>query len=493
MAFSNMLLTPKEMAQADSLTIAVGTPGAELMAHAGAAVASEIRRRWPACRVVVLCGPGNNGGDGFVVARLLAEAGWEVRVALLGPREALHGDAAHHASLWTGAVEPLSPEVLEGADLIVDALFGTGLSRPLSDAVTAVLREATSRDVPIVAVDVPSGVFGETGEDTGAAPARLTVTFFRKKPGHLLQPGRGLCGEIVVADIGISDRVLPQIAARTFENGPALWQSALPRPPVTGNKFSRGHALIRGGYPLTGAARLAARGAARVGAGLVTIAVPEVALPIYAAALTSIMVAPVANADDLGRLLEDRRISGLLIGPGAGRGAEIRAHVLAMLAASRPVVLDADVFSAFADAPEVLFQAIHTPCVMTPHEGEFARIFQVTGDKLRRARAAAVASGAVVVLKGSDTVVAAPDGRAAINANAPPTLATAGAGDVLGGIILGLITQGMAAFEAACAGVWLHGAAAQAFGPGLMAEDLPDLLPGVLRSLAPQVSEPGQL
>jgi len=346
-----------------------------------------------------------------------------------------------------------------------------------------VLQAAGASGRPIVAVDVPSGVFGDSGEDGGAVQARLTVTFFRKKPGHLLLPGRALCGEVVVADIGTPASVLVDIAPQTVENTPAAWRDSLPRLGATAQKFNRGHALLWGGYPLTGAARMAARAAARAGAGLVSVAMAPVALPIYATALTSIMPAPVGDAAALDALLGDRRITGLLIGPGAGRTAEVRGHVLAMLAAGRPTVLDADVFSLFEADPGVLFAAIRAPCVMTPHEGEFARIFSETGSKLARARAAAVRAGAVIVLKGSDTVIASPDGRAAINANAPPTLATAGAGDVLSGLILGLLTQGMAVFEAACAAVWLHGACAQAFGPGLIAEDLPDLLPGVLGRL----------
>ena len=477
------LLTTAEMGEADRLAIAGGIPGPVLMEHAGGAVAHEIRARFQPCLVVVLCGPGNNGGDGFVAARKLVEAGWQVRLALLGAVDALHGDALWAAKRWTGAVLPLSPECLDGAGVIVDALFGAGLSRPLEGASVAVLRAAGASGRPIVAVDVPSGVFGDSGADGGAAQARLTVTFFRKKPGHLLLPGRALCGELVVADIGTPESVLERIAPQTVENTPAVWRAHLPQLAATAQKFNRGHALLWGGYPLTGAARMAARAAARVGAGLVSVAMAPVALPIYAAALTSIMPAPVADTAELVALLDDRRITGLLIGPGAGRATEVRVHVLAMLAAGRPTVLDADVFSLFEPDPATLFAAIRAPCVMTPHEGEFARVFSETGSKLARARGAAVRAGAVIVLKGSDTVIASPDGRAAINANAPPTLATAGAGDVLSGLILGLLTQGMAVYEAATAAVWLHGACAQAFGPGLIAEDLPDLLPLVLRTL----------
>ena len=264
-----------------------------------------------------------------------------------------------------------------------------------------------------------------------------------------------------------------------FENDPALWLADLPRPNSSGNKYSRGHGLISGGYPITGAARMAARATARAGSGLTTIAVPEIALPIYAAALTSILVRPVVEPGDFGRLLADRRISAFLIGPGVG--GETRA--LAMPSSGRATLIDADAITTFQDDPEALDRAIVDACVVTPHKGEFKRVFNASGDKLQRTRAAARRSGAIVVLKGANTVIAAPDDRAIINANAPPTLATPGSGDVLSGFIVGLLAQGMEPFLAAAAAVWLHGAAAVAFGPGLVAEDLPDILPRVLRGL----------
>jgi hydroxyethylthiazole kinase-like uncharacterized protein yjeF len=314
--------------------------------------------------------------------------------------------------------------------------------------------------------------------------AVLTVTAFRKKPGHLLMPARSFCGEVIVTDIGTPVSVLEQIAPDTFENDPALWLDQLPVTSDDGNKHTRGHALIFGGYPMTGAARMAARAAARAGAGLTTIAVAEMALPVYAASLTSIMVRPIVTPADFMHLLDRSRFSAWLIGPGAGVDKETLGRTVAMLATGCPTVIDADAITVFQDDPGALDRAIIGPCVLTPHDGEFHRVFDAAGDKLMRTRAAAKRCGAVVVLKGSDTVIAAPDGRAIINSNAPSTLATAGSGDVLGGIILGLLAQGMDAFLAAAAGVWLHGAAANAFGPGLLAEDLPDLLPPVFRTLA---------
>ena len=484
MNMQTALLSVEQMGEADRLAMASGLCETDLMHKAGGAVAHEILRRWTPRPVAVLCGPGNNGGDGFVAARHLAGAGWPVRLAMLGARENLSGAARHHAGLWTGAVEPLVPAVLEGAGLVIDALFGAGLSRALDAPVTAVLAAAAEKRVPIIAVDVPSGVLGNNGQNLGAVAASLTVTFFRKKPGHLLLPGRRLCGQTIVAGIGIPQSVLAQIKPDTFENDPALWLADLPRLQPEGHKFSRGHALVWGGYPATGAARLAARACARAGAGLTTIAVPPVAFPVYAASLLSIMVQPVEGPGDFEQLLADTRYCALLVGPGAGVSAHTRSRTLAMLATGRPVVIDADAMTVFQEDPAALFRAICGPCILTPHEGEFARLFDAGGDKLCRARRAARRSGAIVVLKGSDTVIAAPDGRAIINANAPPSLATAGSGDVLAGIICGLLAQGMEPFLACAAAVWMHGAAALAFGPGLLAEDLPDLLPGVLNSLA---------
>jgi hydroxyethylthiazole kinase-like uncharacterized protein yjeF len=471
------------MNTADRLAIAAGTPGVLLMQRAGEAVAREVERRFSPRPVTVLCGPGNNGGDGFVAAAMLARSGWPVRVALSGEVDALHGDALHHARLWRGEVESLAPSVIENAQLVIDALFGSGLNRRLQADARDTLSFARRLRVPIIAIDIPSGVRGDSGEDWGAAQALCTVTFVRKKPGHLLLPGRDLCGEVMVADIVMPRAVLDTLAVDTWENTPQLWQSKLPKSRSTGHKYSRGHALLYGGYPMTGAARMAARAAARIGAGLTTVAVPQQAFPLYAAALTSIMVQPLDEAQDFDRLLADPRYSAVAIGPGAGINDATRGFAVSALRSRKPVVLDADALSVFAGRSGEMFAEIRGDCVMTPHDGEFKRVFDDAGDKLTRTRRAARESGAVIVLKGSDTVVAAPDGRAVINANAPATLATAGSGDVLGGFILGLLAQGMDAFPAAAAGVWLHGAAASLFGLGLLAEDLPDLLPQVLRRL----------
>jgi NAD(P)H-hydrate epimerase len=478
------LLTPHEMGRADALAIAAGISGEQLMEAAGTAVAGAIASRWAARPVAVLCGPGNNGGDGFVVARRLAASGWTVRLFLLGPRDALKGDAAHHAALWDGAVETLPAALPDGIGLVVDAIFGAGLARPVDGIVRDLLESLAARRLPVVAVDVPSGVDGTTGAMRGFAPScALTVTFFRKKPGHLLFPGRALCGETVVADIGIPASVLATIAPRCFENAPAVWRHVFPWPRQDGHKYSRGHALIAGGAVMTGAARLAAQAAMRSGAGLATIAAPREVFPIYAGALAGIIVQPVDGPADFGALLGDARRNAILVGPGVGAAPATRDLVLAALATRRSTVLDADVFAVFAGKAGELAAAMVGPTLLTPHAGEFARLFADAGDRLASARRAAQESGATVLLKGADTVVAAADGWAVINANAPPDLATAGSGDVLAGIATGLLAQAMPLALAGAAAVWLHGAAAAAFGPGLVAEDIISTLPAVLRAL----------
>lgn len=476
-----LLLSPAEMAAADAFAIAAGVPGATLMANAGRAVAEAIAARCSPRPVAVLCGPGNNGGDGFVAARVLADAGWPVRVASLVPVSAYRGDAAMFATDWGEATE-LSEASLDGARLVVDALFGAGLNRVLDGTAAAALRAAEARGLPIVAVDVPSGLDGATGAVRGYAPrAALTVSFFRAKPGHLLLPGRDLCGECAIVDIGIPEAAAPASRARCWRNGPELWR--LPRLGADAHKYRRGHLLAAGG-PMTGAIRLAVRGARRAGVGLASVVCDAADAPAYSHDPGVIVLA--GGDDAFAAALADGRRNVALIGPGHGETERLRGRVAAILAAGRACVLDADVFGAFAEAPSALFDAIRAPTVLTPHAGEFARLFpdlDAARDRLGAARAAAARSRAVMVLKGADTVIAAPDGRAAINADAPPTLATGGSGDVLAGFAAGLLGQGMAAFEAACAAVWLHGRAAAAFGPGLIAEDLPEMLPGVLRAL----------
>jgi hydroxyethylthiazole kinase-like uncharacterized protein yjeF len=494
------LLSNTEMAQADRLTIAGGVTGIDLMERAGRAVADAVTARHPiGSRIAVVAGPGNNGGDGFVAARLLAGRGYRVRVLFTGEIARLKGDAALAAKTWTGPLASALPDALDGpkgaSDVVIDALFGAGLDRPVEGLARAMIESMNAQPAPVVAVDLPSGINGTSGAVMGiAVKAAQTVTFFRKKPGHLLLPGRFHCGAIAVADIGISDSVLAQIAPQTFENIPALWLKDFPVPREAGHKYDRGHAVVVSG-PLwsTGAARLAARGALRAGAGLVTIASPREALAVNAAASLAVMVRPVDGPGELAQFLSDRRLNALAIGPGLGVGEATCELVLAALSGERAVVLDADAITSFAEQPQRLAEALRRrggrATILTPHEGEFSRCFGAldaqtkVGSKLERVRLAAKITAATVLLKGADTVVAAAGGRAAIAANAPPYLATAGAGDVLTGMAAGLLAQGMPAFEAAAAAIWLHGEAAVEAGPGLISEDLPEALPRVYRAL----------
>jgi hydroxyethylthiazole kinase-like uncharacterized protein yjeF len=490
------LLTTAEMAEADRLAIASGIAGIELMENAGRAVADAASgRASQGRRVAIVAGPGNNGGDGFVAARHLAERGLTVRVSFVGDRKRLKGDAALAADRWSGPVEAASPSALADCDIVIDALFGAGLDREVEGLARAMIEAMNSAGVPVIAVDLPSGVNGTTGAVMGVAVnAKHTVTFFRRKTGHMLLPGRLHCGSIEVADIGIPASVLDKIKPASFVNRPELWGHSFPWPTPAGHKYSRGHAVVMSGQlSMTGAARLAARGALRAGAGLVTIASPREALSVNAAANLAVMVRPVDGAAELAEFLSDKRRNAVVLGPGGGVGQALRDQVVAALASCAAVVLDADALTSFADEPAALAAAVTKlagrDVVLTPHIGEYDRLFKFINKnsnvhgKLEKARAATKTSGAVVLLKGADTVVAAPSGRASIADNAPPYLATAGSGDVLSGIIGGLMAQGMPGFEAASAAVWLHGEAASEFGPGLIAEDLTEALPAVYRRL----------
>ncbi|RBP83450.1 NAD(P)H-hydrate dehydratase [Marinomonas rhizomae] len=510
-ASTQLLLTPNEMGMADKAAVVAGESAFTLMASAGKAVADAIMTRWSKHSVLVMAGPGNNGGDGFVIAQALLQHGWPVTLAFMGQIDVMSEEAQAHAKAWQGEWQTLSPTQLENAELVVDALFGAGLSRPIEGVAHDMLEAVAQSGLPVCAVDVPSGLDGETGQVFGVTVnAELTVTFFRKKPGHLLFPGRGLCGELMVADIGIPVTVLDELNLQTWENNPELWYQKYPWPRLDGHKFHRGHAVVYGGETMTGASRLTARGAMRIGAGLVTLAAPIKAWAVYATALTGVMVAKLEQSqetEDFEELLLDSRHNAIAVGPGAGLAGfeRIRTRKIALTAllTGRATVLDADALSAFSEDPQILFDAINGPCVMTPHEGEFMRLFPDINNspeinntpeikknhpdnKLTRARLAAKQSGAVVVLKGADTVIAAPDGLAIINSNAPAELATGGSGDVLTGFIVGLLAQGMEPFDAAAAAVWMHGEVGNDIGAGLIAEDLPDHLPKVLSTFKTQ-------
>ncbi|WP_102958359.1 NAD(P)H-hydrate dehydratase [Mangrovicella endophytica] len=488
------LLTPNEMGEADRLTIASGIAGMALMEAAGSAVVDSLVAHYPKARsIAILAGPGNNGGDAYAAGRLLKERGLTIRLFASQPPSRLSGDAALAAATFDGPSEPLAAFDPAGADLILDGLFGAGLARPVDGDAARAIDVANAAGVPIVAIDLPSGISGLTGMAMGTAiKAALTVTFFRRKPGHLLEPGRTHCGEVVVADIGIAGDVLDAIAPQTFINDPTLWREQLKLPVRSGHKYDRGHAVVlSGGFTTTGAARLAAMAALRGGAGLVTVFSPAGAIAAHAAHLTAIMLKRCEDEAELAARLADDRFNTFVLGPGFGIGGKARDFTAAILAAGRHLVLDADGITSFAEAPDTLFEAVKASAgaaVLTPHAGEFKRLFPdiAAGEetsKLEKARAAAQRSGAVVILKGSDTVIAAPDGRAAINATGTPWLASAGTGDVLAGIVAAQLAQGTQAFEAASAAVWMHGRAAELFGPGLISEDLPAMLPKVLAEL----------
>ena len=500
-ALDAALLTPMEMGAADRGTISAGTLGIVLMERAAAAVAKSAMERFePAGRIALLAGPGNNGGDAYAAAVILRQAGRDVTLFQLTPPMTLSGDAAIAAAAYHGPAEALPAFRPDEFGLVVDGLFGAGLSRPLEGEVAEMVARLNAAATPVLAIDLPSGISRTSGAVLGAAvEADATVTFFRRKPGHLLEPGRSHCGETIVADIGIPTNVLEEIAPKTFENRPALWRSALVLPSEAGHKYDRGHAVVfSGSASQTGAARMAATAALRAGAGLVTVFSPANAILVNAAHLTAVMLKRCGDAAELQERLADGRLNAFVLGPDFGAGEGARAYAAAVLAAGRRLVLDADGITAFQDEKEALFEIAREAAfkqtdgepalVLTPHAGEFKRLFPdlaEAGDlsKLDRARQAAARSNAVVVLKGRDTVIAAPDGCAAINASGTSWLATAGTGDVLTGIIAAQLAQRTPSFEAAAAGVWMHGKAAEAFGPGLIAEDLPNMLPKVLAEL----------
>ncbi len=482
------ILTVAQMGAADASAIAAGTPGPVLMERAARAVVEAIEARFAPGPTTVLVGPGNNGGDGYVVGRLLRERGWSVRIEALAP--ARSADARVAAATWSGPIEPFNARGpgLAGAPpvgLIVDALFGAGLDRPLGAEPARLALALDRAGIPVVAVDVPSGLAGDTGQPLGGVSfrAQLTVTFHRRKPAHVLQPGRALCGEIVVADIGLAEKT---DGVSLFENMPELWRARIPWPAVTAHKHTRGRLVVVSGEAWsTGAARLAARAGLRVGAGLVTLLSPPEALMVNAAHLEAVMLRPVDTDEEMEAAGSEADCA--VIGPAAGVTDVTLSNVLALARTGAALVLDADALSVFRDDPAELFSILDRDDVLTPHPGEFERVFpgllKSEPDRISATRSAAVRAQAVVLLKGPDTVVAAPDGRAAVNLNGTPWLATAGSGDVLAGLIGGLIAQGMESFEAACAAAWIHAACAESFGPGLISEDLPGLVPMVLKQL----------
>ena len=489
------LLTPREMGEADHTTIAAGTPGITLMERAGLAVADEIATCLPfGTKISVFCGPGNNGGDGFVVARLLRQRGYPVRVGLVGDRARIAGDAALALEACPLEIEAAGTDLVEWAGCIVDALFGAGLTRAIEGGAADLIEAINASNAEVVAVDLPSGVDGRDGQVRGAAIiAERTVTFFRKKPGHCLQPGKSQCGFVRVADIGIPVEVLGTIGIGLCENNPGVWADWWHPPVIDAHKYSRGHCVaISGPVASTGAIRLAARASLRVGSGLVSIATPSSALIVHASHATAIMTKVADTRDQLDDLLNDARVRSAIVGPGLGLTDSGREQVTGVLASNVAAVLDADALSLFTDAPDDLFSQIEArlpaATILTPHEGEFRRLFpDLASDpalsKIDKARAAAHRSRAFVLYKGPDTVIAGPGGKAVVHHDSSAWLATAGSGDVLAGLIAGILAQSVPPLEATCMGAFIHSEAAKKAGPGLIAEDLVEAVKPVIESI----------
>ena len=481
------VLTPDAIAQADARAYAAGVAPLALMDRAARACVRVIRGRWPRRPVTILCGPGQNGGDGWAIGWMLAQQGWPVTIhAAVAPMrmEGAAREAAERADIPPQSLREFAPGP---DDLVIDALFGAGLSRPLQGVAQAAVEQLARSGADTLAVDLPSGVDGATGRVLGAAaPADTTVTFHARKPGHLLHPGAQLCGRVVVVDIGLEtfgeggDQADTTPAA--LHNDPSLW--TLPQPAADTHKYARGAVVVLSGPAIAaGAARLAAMAAARGGAGAVTLASPLGALEVNAGHLDAIMLRPLPKDADLAALAAERRAA-VVMGPGAGRTDVTRTRAEQVLRTDGPVVLDADALTVFEDEPDALFALTRQGVVLTPHEGEFARLFGASDDdKLTRAQAAAARAGCTVLLKGPDTVIATPGRVPVISTHAATWLATAGSGDCLAGLIGALLAQGMEAHDAACAGAWLHGAAGRAGGPGMTADDLPVLIGAALNGL----------
>ncbi len=474
------LIDPSAMARIDAAAEKSGISIASLMERAGQAVAASALKHYPqAERYVTLCGTGNNGGDGFVAARALRQSGANVVVHLFGDPARLNGAAKQVFDALGVTAEPLDRYRPQSGDVVIDAIFGAGLSRDVPADVDAIIDRVETAGIPVIAVDLPSGLCGRRGVPLGRAfQSQVTVTFMARKPGHVLMPGRSLCGVVEVFDIGIPHRILKDHCGQIIENHPALWIDTFPKPDDETHKFKRGHLTVFSGPAhATSAARMAAMAGFRAGAGIVTIAAPQEALTVLSTTLTAVMVSAIDGEDELTTWRDDKRHGTYILGPGFGDFEKARNFVA--LLRDRALVLDADGITAFRDHSQQLFDlfAIDAPRILTPHEGEFGRLFpEIAADsnlgKVEKAQAAAARSNAVIVYKGADTVIAAPDGRAAVNTNAPSYLATAGSGDVLAGIAGGFLAQHGPSFEAAAAAVWLHGETAQRLGPGMTAEDL---------------------
>lgn len=470
------ILTCEQVRAAEQSAVEAGISLWALMQKAGQACADVLHAEFPHGRVIVLAGPGNNGGDAFVAAQRLRDLGRNVWLYDLAPQGPRTPEGANAVNASTGARQPLEDMRVHADDIVLDGLFGAGLSRELSGEAAFAVEQVNASGAKVVAIDVPSGISGNTGAITGPAiRADVTVTFCAKKPAHVLQPAASLCGDVIPAEIGFGKFVEDVSHGRLHENAPALWANQLRWPTPTSHKHQRGRlAVVTGGLANTGAARLAAQSGLRSGAGLVTLLCPPSALMVVASSVTAVMSSSFASPDDL--VARTDRATAIVIGPAAGVTDATRANIEALARAGRSLVLDADALTVFAGQADHLRSILSAAAILTPHTGEFERLFPNllanASNRIEAVRAAAAQINAVVLLKGADTVIAAPDGRAVVNTHASPFLATAGTGDVLAGLTGGLLSQGLPPFEAACAAVWLHGDAALRAGPGLTAEDL---------------------
>jgi hydroxyethylthiazole kinase-like uncharacterized protein yjeF len=480
------ILSSTQMSKADSETIKSGIQGLFLMENAGKSVSDFIKSKYNKQKTLVLCGPGNNGGDGFVVARHLKESGWDVKISSLIDKNSYKNDALVMAKRWNDFIIPFEEISVGDYSLIIDAIFGIGLSKEISGTIASVINEVNNKNIDTISIDIPSGIDSNNGAILGTAfKSKYTITFARKKIGHTIYPGKDNCGEVIISDIGIKDNF---IKSNIFENTPELWINDFPFPKPQQHKYDRGHSIIVGGnVESAGAATLSAISALKTGSGLVTVACPPSALLVYASKLTAVMNKPIDSVNSFSSFIDDKRVTSVLIGPGNGVTKTTKEYVLEALKLKKNCVFDADALNVFQDKPEELFKSIYSDVILTPHEGEFHRLFALEGNKIDRAIQAAKISNCIIVLKGSDTIIAAPNGKVAVNTNAPASLATAGSGDCLAGIITALLANKVDAFKAACIGVWLHSESANLAGPGMTAEDILENIHIALQGLYSQI------
>jgi len=485
---NHVILSCKNHKDLDKRTIKKFIPGYKLMENAGGVIFKIIKKKFKKKKKIkILCGPGNNGGDGFVVAKLLEENGFQdVELFCLVTKNKLKGDAKIAANNFNKNLKSFNDFKISSNDLIIDGIFGSGLKRNISGNLKKIIEKINLKKPYCISIDTPSGINGDTGEIQGTAlKSNDTITFTTKKPGHLLSPGSEYCGNVIVGDIGINLEKL-SFKPRIFENHPDNWRSKFPWPNQKSHKYTRGFSLIICGEKMTGASRLAARAAARIGCGLLCLGVPRKSFNIYSTENPIALIEIVDDKKDLNNLLKDKRINTILIGPGFGISKKKLELILKVVKEKkRLIVLDAD---ALKNNFKKILLKNKTKIVITPHEGEFLQVLKDLNIKNKKNKFSIVIefikkTKINLILKGNKTLICSQDGKISINTNTSPFLATGGSGDVLAGMITGLISQGMDIFNACCASVWIHGEIGRMKGPGLIAEDLPEMIPKVLKKL----------